>query len=351
MKSYLTKAGLLLMALITVATGFGQHLTIDQINSDSLALRYVKEMNYDAKTAPQWKFFYLTTGQEWQSYFNFSEQEVQEYQEQTHAQKWLKTDLNADGKPDLIVSGYIAKKPGDWATATFKVLAYISQSGKSYAALNLLPDGIDKYPAYFSEVQVENKSFLKLTKWQVRDQVSHLPFQSDTLRFSPYWDSFLNIHQTKMRSSEIAQINYKVMEDLKGSYHALNIDLETTKKTNMDIIIKRATEKEPDINKARLAKELWVQMDTLIRSSYVTGRLKGDTTVIHHDLNSEQLPIFLTVTYKDGHKETIQDYGAGATYSVMTIYSCMENIIQNVFDQLQKRQWMLNSFIDGALEF
>ena len=131
-----------------------------------------------------------------------------------------------------------------------------------------------------------------------------------------------------------------------GKWASLNIDLMSTKKTNMEIITKNASEKTPDINKARLARQLWIHMDSLIRSSYLTGRLNGDTIIAHRDFNSQQLPTYLTVTYTDGHKETYQDYGNGSTYSLCNIYSCMEHIIQNVFDQLQRRQMMLNSMAD-----
>ncbi|UAY54836.1 hypothetical protein [Arachidicoccus terrestris] len=351
MKRYLYKTGILLMALFGAAGSYGQKLTIDQINSDSAALRYVKEMNYDVKSAPQWKFFYLTSGDEWQSYYNFSNSEIDKYSQQTQSKRWLKTDLNSDGKTDLVVSGYIAKRPGDWATATFKILVYLSQSGKSYTAFNLLASGSDHAPAYFNEIQVAGKHYLQLHRWQSQDELNHQPYQSDTIRYSSYWGSFLNFFQKGIRHSEISSISYKVLEDFDGSYHALNIDLETTKKTNMEIVVKRSTEKEPDINRARLAKDLWVHMDTLIRSSYAMGRVKGDTTIVHHDINSEQLPIYLTVIYKDGHKETIQDYGNGANYSVITIYACMENIIQNVFDQLQRRQELINGMLDGVGSF
>lgn len=351
MKRYLYKTGIVLMAFFVGAASYGQKLTIDQVNSDSSALRFVKEMNYDVKSAPQWKFFYLTSGDEWQSYFNFSNNEIDKYRQQIKTKRWLKTDLNGDGKPDLVVSGYIAKKPGDWATATFKILVYLSQSGKSYAALNLLALGSDHSPAYFNELQIAGKNYLQLNRWEIQDELTHQPYQSDTISYSSYWGSFLNFGRKGIRHSDISSISYKVMEDRDGSYHALDIDLETTKKTNMEIIVKRSTEKEPDINRARLAKDLWIHMDTLIRSSYVMGRVNGDTTVVHHDINSEQLPIYLTVIYKDGHKETIQDYGNGANYSVMTIYACMENIIQNVFDQLQRRQELINGMLDGVGSF
>lgn len=352
MKKYLSnKAALLLTALLAGAASYGQKLTIDQINSDSAALRYVKEANYDARHAPQWKFFYLTSGNEWQSFFNFSNTEAAALLRQAPSTNWFKADLNGDGKNDLVVSGYIARKPQDWATATFKILVYLSQSGKNYAALNLLSSGSDQYPAYINQIQVNGKNYLQLNRWQIQDEAGHKPYQSDTITYSSYWESFLNVHAQGMRKSAITKISYKVMEDQQGSYHALNIDLESTKKTNMEVVVKRAKEKEPDINKVRLAKELWSRMDTLMRSSYATGKIKGDTTVVEHDVNSEQLPIYLSVTYKDGHKETVQDYGIGATFSYMTIYSCMENIIQNVFDQLQRRQELINGMLEGVGSF
>jgi len=350
MKNYLSTAGLLLITLLTSGVIRAQKQSIDQLDSDMDVLKFVKEMNYDAKRAPQWKFFYLTEGNEWQSYFNFSDQQKATYQGQNQAPKWIKTDLNEDGKTDLVISGYIAKRPRDWATATFKVLVFLSQPGKGYVEANIIPAKTEKFPTYFDQININGKNYLKINHWLSQGTPAGLPFSSDTTYYSAYWDSFLNYHQKGLRKSAITHINYKAMEDNLGSYHALDIDLISGKKTNMEIQVKSAKQKEPDINRARLAQPLWVHMDTLIRSSYVTGVKKADTTICSHDFNSEELPIYLTVTYADGHTETIQDYNTGASYSMMTIYNCMENIIQNVFAQLQRRQELMSSMISGALD-
>lgn len=348
MKRYLYKASLLLLAIFAAAASYGQ-LTIDQIDSDSAALRYVRQMNYDAKAAPQWKFFYLTTGNEWASYFNFSESEIAKYQQKMPTKSWLKTDINGDGKTDLLVSGYIARKPGDWGTATFKILAFLSQPGKRYAELNILTKESEKYPAYIEPALAAGKSALALYRWQVHQgKKGDQPYISDLLGYNTYWDSFVDITDKPMRNAEIQYVSYKMMENVDGSYHAVNIDLLTTKKNNMEVVVNSASAKEPETHKARLTKDLWSHMDTLLRNSYVTGQVNGDTTVVRHDFNSTQLPIYLTIVYKDGHKQTIQDYDNGANYSIITIYSCMENIIQNVFEQLQNRQMLLNSMIGGS---
>ena len=348
MKKYLIhSSAMLLITLLLSGFGYSQSLTVEQVSSDSTALRFIREENYDAKKAPQWKFFYLTTGKEWQSYFNFSQQEVSELSSSLSPKRWFKEDLNEDGKEDLVVSGYIAKRPGDWATATFKILVYLSKPGKGYVGYNLLTDEADKYPAYVSQLHIDDKNYLKLNEWAVESDRRNQPFTSDTVYYSPYWETYLNYHHQGLRQAEIKGVSYKVMEDREGSYHEVNIDLESTKKTNMEVITKNAQDKEPDINRVRLAPALWTRMDTLIRSSYVTGRTKGDTTVVHHDPLSDLLPVYLTVHYKDGHSETVQDYGMGANYSQMTIYSCMENIIQNVFAQLQRRMELLNGVSDA----
>ncbi|SDZ88315.1 hypothetical protein SAMN05192529_103149 [Arachidicoccus rhizosphaerae] len=350
MKKYLSKAGILLITLLTSGVISAQEPSIDQLDSDSAVLRYVKTMNYEAKKAPQWKFFYLTQGDEWASYFNFSEQQQASYQSQQQPSKWIKTDLNHDGKTDLLVSGYIAKKPGDWATATFKVLVFLSQPGKNYIEANILPAKTEKFPTYIQQINIKGNNYLKINHWLSQNSPGDLPFISDTTYYSSYWDVFLNYHQQGMRASAITHINYKAMEDKEGSYHALDIDLISGKKTNMQIIVKGAKQKEPDINRARLAEPLWVHMDTLIRSSYVTGIQKGDTTLCHPDEHSEALPVYLSITYADGHTETIQDYNSGATYSMATIYNCMESIIENVFAQLQRRQELMSSMISGAID-
>ena len=352
MKTYLLKAAVLLATLpVALAARSQKQIKIEDINTDSLALAFVKQSNYDPESGPQWKFFYLSSGKEWQSYFNFSKEDKAKYWEQQNTFRWLKTDLNLDGKADLVVSGYIAKRPENWATATFKILAFVSQPGSQYAEVNLLTGDDGKYPAYFSQLLINGQRHLLLERWKIGDQIANRPYLRDTVDFSTYWNGFVNYTQRPLRMAEISSIDYKVMEDLEGSYHGLFIDLQTTKKTNMEVRTLSAGEKTPNINRARLAADLWTHLDTLVRGSYVTGRKKGDTTVMHHDFNSQQLATYLTVVYKDGHKEVIQDYGDGGTYSLMNIYSCMEHIIQNVFEQLERREMFLNSMIDGSFDY
>lgn len=345
MKKYLSKTVILLLLAFVSAVSSAQELTIDQIDSDSSVVKYIKQMNYDSKLAPQWNFFHLTTGKEWRAYFNFSREQIAQYQNIIPRSSWLKTDLNQDGKTDLVVSGYIARKPGDWSTATFKVLVFISAEGKRYVEVNLLSEKSEKYPAYVSPLTDGSTKYLKVNQWLAQNGPDGLPYQNDTTYYSKYWDSFLNFQSQGLRSSKITSISYKVMEDLDGSYHGLNIDLLTTKKTNMEVVVKNAEEKEPDIHRARLASDLWVHMDILIRGSYVLGRQIGDTTLIARDFNHQQLPTYLTVTYSDGHQETIRDYSPGANFSMMAIYDCMENIIQNVFRQLEQREEIMESLL------
>lgn len=326
-------------------------LTVDQVHSDSTALAFVQQQNYSKEHAPQWHFFYLTTGNEWQSYYNFSQQRTQELAAEMHAFKWEKADFNGDGKPDLLVSGYIAKKPGDWATATFKILAFQSLAGKGYAQYNLLTENAEKYPAYMDFIRLDNHNFIRLFRWQLPDKRADRPYQLDTLTFDPYWSSFINVHDATLRRKDIQKIEYRSQEDLQGSYHGLTLDNSNEKRTQAIVALWQKGEKEPETYKAKLTKGLWANLDTLIQKVQPTSFSTNDSVVIHPKVNATDLPVTLTIYFKDGSHKKIIDYGGESTFTLMTVYGCMESITENVLLQVQQRQQMLQGLTDDVFGY
>lgn len=353
MKRILLKSILSLLGLVLIGPVMAQ-LTVDQVNNDSLALTFVKQQNYSKNEAPQWKFFYLTTGQEWKSYFNFSAAQTSQLTSEMHSMNWQKADINGDHKMDLIVSGYIARRPGDWSTATFKLLVFLSQSGKGYQELNLLTENAEKFPAYFDLIRLQQKDFIRLFRWQLpeqgqtQQQAQQQPYQIDTVSYSNFWSAFINQHEAGLNRKQIQMIVYKAQEDAGGAYHALTIFNSSEKKTNIEISTWQPKEKTPSNYKARLSKTLWEQLDTLSRSIQVAQVPGGDSVILNHRFNSQDLPVTLTLHFQDGSTQKIVDYGAQGSFTLMTVYGCMENIIQNVFDQMQQRQQIIQSLSDGV---
>lgn len=343
MKKIQLKIVIGLMACLAATTAATAQITVDQVHSDSSALAFVQQQNYSKEHAPQWHFFYLTSGNEWQAYYNFSQQKIQELSAQMHGFKWEKADFNGDGKPDLLVSGYIARRPEDWETATFKILAFQSQAGKGYAQYNLLTEKAEKYPAYLDFIRMDDHNFIRLFRWQLPSKGDNRPYQLDTLTFDSYWSSFINVHDGKLHSADIQKIEYHSQEDLQGSYHSLTLDNSNEKRTQAKVALWQIGDKEPETYKAKLTKDLWTNLDTLCQKIQLPQFASQDSIVLHQQVNETDLPVTLTIYFKDGTRKKLVDYGAESTYTLMTVYGCMESITENVLLQVQQRQQMLQN--------
>lgn len=323
-----------------------QDITISQISSDADALAFVKQENYDKETAPQWHHFYLTDGDEWKSYYNLSKQQSDSVEQNMSAMRWQKADLNMDGKPDLIVSGYIARRPEDWTTATFKLLVFFSDRGNGSIEMNLIDDKLDKYPAYFNIVSPDgdNRQYLQIYRWHTGGNglANVVPLRSDTLKYNDVLDYFVQ-RSTYLNPSAVQRIDYRMQENISGAYHVLSLENINDKSFPVNISLVQPGTKSPDSYKARLTKTLWNNIDTLARSI----RFSKDSIVYDNDTYANnKLPITLTIQFKDGTKKIIRDYDADASFTLMTIYQVFEEIINNTLDMYRQRQQQIQQMDD-----
>ncbi|MGF7229871.1 hypothetical protein [Arachidicoccus sp.] len=324
-------------------TAFSQ-LKVSEVESDSAALRLVKEVNYSKTQAPQWHHFYLTQGDEWNAYYNLTKKQQGEISETNHYLKWVKEDINNDGKEDLIVNGYIARKPGDWSTATFKVIVFLSQPGNLYIEQDLLDSHSAKYPAYFNINTIDGKKYIILYRWRVAlsEKNKDLPITIDTLTYKNPIDAFVNYYK-ELRQPDIAKVQYKVLDDFAGSYHEGVLENDGKKKVDLSIYTKQSTDKSPQLLKAKLSKNLWMQLDTLVRSVP-----EKDYKLNHPpQLTKDLLPTALTIFYSDGSKVRIINYGDATSYTLSAIDQLFESIIQNTFDQMVQRRQYVNEMMEN----
>ncbi|MDE1192464.1 MAG: hypothetical protein PW786_10035 [Arachidicoccus sp.] len=326
-------------------SGFSQsEISVSQISSDADAIVFVRQQNYDKETAPQWNHFYLTEGNEWQSFYNLSKAQIDSLHRDMQTFRWQKADLNRDGKPDLIVSGYIARRPGDWSTTTFKLLVFLSQRGNDYQEMNLIDDKLDKYPAYFSLVNIENQNYLQLYRWHIDSKAAeNIPLRSDTLTYNATLGYFVHL-SGYLNPLTLQRIDYDVQENTGGSHHHLSIENMNGASFPMSITFVRPEQTKPEIFKAKLTKLLWNNLDTLVRNIQFTG----DSIIYNDETEGDKLPITLTLQFSNGSKKVIIDYDADASYTLMTIYQVFEDIINNTLDLYEQRQQQIqqNVFSD-----
>lgn len=322
-----------------------QDITINQINSDADVLAFVKQENYDKENAPQWNHFYLANGNEWKNYYNLSKQQIDSVEQHMSVIGWRKADLNMDGKPDLIVSGYIARRPEDWSTATFKLLIFFSDRGNGSIEMNLIDDKLDKYPAYFNIVSLDdNQQYLQIYRWHTGNNglMGVVPLRSDTLKYNRVLDYFVQ-HSTYLNPSDVQRIDYRVQENLNGAYHILSLENMGDKSFPFSISLVQPGANTPDSYKARLTKTLWNNIDTLARSIHFAK----DSIVYDNDTYANnRLPIALTLQFKDGTRKIIKDYDADASFTLMTIYQVFEEIINNTLDMYRQRQQQMQQMND-----
>ena len=337
---------LVLFQMLTVLT-FSQQIKIDQINSDQQVYNFIQQENYSPQDAPQWKFFNLTDGTEWNSYYNLSKQQTDSVGQLLPHTSWQKIDLNNDGKPDLIVSGYVARRPKDWNTATFKLLVFLSQRGNEYVELNLLDNRSEKYPAYFNALSMNGNNCLQVFRWQLdaEDMNVALPLQTDTVQYNGMLNNFVN-SPNYLASQDIQKINYLVKDDGNNASHQITlINPNNNKSKYIDVIVSLmpAGSKSPITYKAKMQLDLWQTIDTLARSI----SFRSDSVVLRSETN--RLPIITTMYFADGTKKTITDFGGNMSFSLSALYQAFDEMIEDTYNQYQQRREEENDAIDDFL--
>ena len=328
-------------------TAFSQKIKMEQINSDEQVLNFVQQENYSAQDAPQWKYFHLTDGTEWNSYYNLSKQQADSIEQLLPHASWQKTDLNNDGKPDLIVSGYIARRPKDWSTATFMLLVFLSQRGNGYVEMNLLDNLSEKYPAYFDALSMNGNNFLQVFRWRIdaEDITAALPLQIDTVQYNSALNNFVN-SVDNLTAQDIQKINYWVKDDESNAFHQITlVNPSNNKSKYIDIVvsIRQTGDKSPSTFKAKMQLDLWRTLDTLARSM----PLHSDSTVLRNEV--PKLPITTAFYFADGTKKIITDFGGNTSYSLSALYQAFEEMIEDTYDKYQQRQELRNEMIDDMI--
>lgn len=327
---------LLFLSILLSSDAVFSQLTVDMVDSDSTVLHFVQQQNYDVKKAPQWKFFYLTNGDEWNSYYNLSREQQSVVAQQDPTLRWSKADINGDGKQDLVVSGYIARRPGDWSTATFKLLIFLSQPGTDYSEVDLIGGQQSaKFPVYFNIVKMDDKDLLRIYQWRNLSD-SRIPLEIDTLKYNNRIDAFVNADQP-LSPSDITQLQYRVYDDQLGSYHEALIVPKAGKAADLTISVKQYNDKTPQIYRVKIVQSLWMQIDTLARSL----QLPKENNIFPAAEGSTQLPVELTLFYGDSSRKFVKDSNGEISYTFISLYQTMETIIQSAFDQIERRQEIL----------
>lgn len=325
-----------------------QYNRIEDIKSDSDALNYIIAQNYSPNLGPQWKFFHLNEGDEWNDFYNFNQNQIAKINDHFKFSKWAKADLNQDGIDDFIVSGYIAKSAKDWKTATFKLLIFFSQSSasrvKTYVEMNVLPTVMEKYPAYFNVLTINGKSYLELISWRnnILPGENNLPYSCDTLGINHTLGGFNNYYEKGLSPIAVSKLIYKYTTDDKGSYVSLTLSDKEKKGIEAIITSKDASIKNPDINTTRIRNLPWAAFDSLARS------INNPVLILNTDQHDQQLqdPVDISFFYVDGTSHTIHVNRQDASFSLNALFYCCDAIIQNYYNRLEQQRENAQQLMD-----
>ncbi|HEY0297816.1 MAG TPA: hypothetical protein VGB84_01220 [Arachidicoccus sp.] len=316
---------------------------LSQINSDGLVLQFVKQKNYSTD-APQWNHFYLTRGDEWKDYANLEQNREREIAQLLPSKSWLKSDLNGDGKDDLMVSGYVARSMGDRSDAVFKMLVFLSTAKKNdYDEVDLLNEASNNFPAYCDVILVDNVPFIRLYKWILpKDEAVNSPVEVDTLQYNSFVKNFVN-YAAVLYPSGIRRIDYSVKDDPSGSYHSVNIVKMPGNNYTIQVILQPSGNKKPETHSLRIKKDLFNNVDSLVRHLHI----RDSSTILDADDSSENLPIGTTIYYVNGTKKIIHDYGQNADYTLLAIYKTMEDAMSVTLQRIENRNEFWGELIEG----
>lgn len=329
--------------ILSGSNGIAQ-MTIAQIASDSDVVDFVKQQNY-SKGAPQWNHFYLTDGMEWNNYFNLDTPQNVLTGLQGNVNSWKKVDINSDGKMDLVVSGYIARQPGDWTTAVFKVLVFLTTEKKNtYDKLNLLTDDIERFPAYFSTLSVGDKNLIQLFYSQNDNTVKNgRPYTVDTLRYYSFVKNFID-YTGNLYPKELQKIDYFVKDAMSDAYHRVTIEKRLDGKCFISYTIKDADSRNIESHTLKIRNSFFQSLDSLARQYTVNG---NEITINDED-DTGITPVQTTIWYNDGSKKTIKDYGGINNYTLLAIYQTMEGAMRTAVNKIENRNEFWGELIGGV---
>lgn len=333
---------LFIILILTARSGIAQ-MTIAQIGSDSDVISFIKQQNY-AKDAPQWNHFYLTDGTEWNNYFNLDAQQSSLAGGFTNLKSWQQTDINNDGKTDLVVSGYIARQPGDWATAVFKVLVFLATNKRNnYDKLNLLTDDIDRFPAYFNTLSAGGKNLIQLYYSQDNNTAkSGQPFTADTLQYNAFVKNFID-YAGCLYPQDIEKIDYFVKDATSDAFHRVTIERKHDGKCFIAYSAKDAGSKNIESHTLKIRNGYFQNLDSLVRQYTADG---NDILISNGEDTSAAL-VVTTILYNDGSKKIIKDYGGVNNYTLLAMYQTMEDAMHIAVNKIENRTEFWDGLIGG----
>lgn len=333
-----------IILILAASDGFAQ-TAIAQINSDSDVISFIRQQNY-SKDAPQWNHFYLTDGTEWNNYFNLNAQQNSLAGGFSNLKSWQKTDINNDGKTDLVVSGYIARQPGDWTTAVFKVLVFLQTNKKNnYDKINLLTDDVDRFPAYFDMFTLNGKNFIRLFYSQNDNaQKASQPFTTDTLQYNSFVKNFIG-YCGSLYPEAVQKIDYYVKDATSDAYHRVTIEKKQDGKCFIAYAAKDAGSANIESHTLKIRNDYFQSLDSLVRQYTVEG---NEIVIGNDDDTSTVSPVITTITYNDGSRKVIKDCGNTNNYTLLAIYQTMEDAMQTAINKIENRNEFWGGLIGGV---
>ena len=334
------KLYLILAYTLFLGIAYAQRSSVQNVNSDSTAKWFVTKTNYDKQNAPEWQYFRLTTGNEWKRFYNLGKATSEKIGQSEQYLKWLKTDLNHDGKLDLVVSGVIGQAGG-----SYKLLVFLSEEDSNeYTQYDLISEAEKSYPAYFKEVKSDDgQSMLEITHWLPgSESTPDAPYTKDTVVYKSGY--FLNYNPTPTTDS-VVRVIYTVREPDGGYRKAIFIPRKNGDATGM-LIDKLSEVKDTSKTKVRIAQETYKDLLDIIKYADVKS-LRSEYELPPIMATSDVQMVQLVVEYKDGSSKIITDNGGNGTYSLFAIYDWIEEIYSQVYEQMQQRQQQQrSSFFD-----
>jgi hypothetical protein len=325
------KIYLILACILFLGAAYAQQRhSVQSINSDSAAKWFVINSNYDKENAPEWLHFRLTSGAEWQHFYNLGNDVSEKISQKEQYSKWAKIDLNNDGKPDLIVSGVIGQAGG-----AYKLLVFLSEKDSDeYTQFDLIPEVEKSYPAYFKEIKSDDGAMLEITHWlPTAESASDAPYTKDTVVYKTGY--FLNYNPAPTNDS-ITKITY-IINEPDDSYRKAEFTPRKNGEATGVLWDKFADAKDTSKTRVRIAQDTYIDVLDIIKYANLKS-LRSEYELPPIMAMGDVQVVQLTVEYSDGSTKTITDNGGNGTYSLFAIYDWIEEIYSQVYELTQQQQ-------------
>ena len=295
---------LLFISSIMLCSVAYSQLSIEKLNSDSSVKQFIIQAKSNNNPESEWNNF---------NFIKWENEKLYPLSDSiTNIQKWLKADINNDGKQDIIVSGALTYPWGN----NFILLAFLS-TDSAYRQINLMPIFGEIRPIYFKPIFINEKECFELIKVGAGYNWRSPQLVKDTIVFM--FNDFVNYNKNPTHQtfdSLFFFTNYV--------WKPYNISYLTITNTGNMIYKKGAYSRDKEFNEyAVLSKQKLKEFEQLL--NYVNPlSLRNDYT------NAEDIECtHITIKYTDGTYKTINDYGSFGTYSLKALYNKCNEFIEN----------------------